>query len=239
MKNMPVFERTLVLIKPDGIKRKLTGEIIKRFERKGLRIAAAKVLIPTKEQAEAHYYEHSSNPEWFEKITTALSSGPIMALVLEGELAIKCARQIIGPSGGATNHVGTIRGDLCVAPPHNLVHGADSHDAATREIKIWFEGYLPEKAKKPKKKTEASYNVIKFADADIDMAFNVSPAPEVAPGAPQDFPPPWLSSIDNTSGSVYTDSNGIYYTTVNKNGNWIAVPAGASADTETVGASNG
>lgn len=153
------LERTLVLVKPDGVERGLTGEILKRFERKGLKIVCAKMILATKEQAEEHYAEHKGGSLWT-PMTESLTCGPLLAVVLEGEMAIKASRQLIGYASPIDQSpIGTIRADFAIEAPKNLVHGADSVHAANREILIWFDEDAllkqPETVaipKKPKKK---------------------------------------------------------------------------------------
>jgi nucleoside-diphosphate kinase len=139
VKGKPTVERTLILVKPDGVARGLTGEILNRFERKGLKIVAAKMVKPTNELAKSHYQEHEGNGQFFKNMCEALTCGPNLAVVLEGELAIAASRQIIGfASPIDQSPIGTIRGDFAIFEPKNLVHGSDSKNAAAREIKLWF-----------------------------------------------------------------------------------------------------
>jgi nucleoside-diphosphate kinase len=134
-----VAERTLVLIKPDAIKRRLAGEILARFERRGLELAAAKLVRVDRGLAEEHYSEHSEKP-FFEELVEFITSGPTLALVLEGDGAIAVVRTTIGATNPTNADPGTIRGDLALAMPDNLVHGSDSPESATREIALWFPG---------------------------------------------------------------------------------------------------
>lgn len=139
VKNEPTLERTLILLKPDAIERKLTGEILGRFERKGLSIVTANLVTPDEKLAKEHYQEHKNNEPYYGQMWGHLCSGPNLAVVLEGELAIKASRQLIGtqdPIHGS--HVGTIRGDFGIQAPKNLVHGSDSFGSAKREIILWF-----------------------------------------------------------------------------------------------------
>jgi nucleoside-diphosphate kinase len=133
-----VTERTLALIKPDGVERQLVGEIIGRIERKGLTIAALELKSVSDELARAHYAEHEDKP-FFSSLLEFITSGPVVAAVLEGPRAIAAFRQLAGgtdPVEKATP--GTIRGDLGLETQFNLVHGSDSPDSAAREIALWF-----------------------------------------------------------------------------------------------------
>jgi nucleoside-diphosphate kinase len=133
-----VTERTLALIKPDGVERKLVGEIIGRIERKGLTIAALELKNVSDEVARAHYAEHEGKP-FFPSLLEFITSGPVVAAVLEGPRAVAAFRQLAGgtdPVEKATP--GTIRGDLGLEVQFNLVHGSDSQDSAEREIALWF-----------------------------------------------------------------------------------------------------
>lgn len=131
-------ERTLALIKPDGVERQLIGEIISRIERKGLSIAALELKNVSDELARAHYAEHEDKP-FFGSLLEFITSGPVVAAVLEGPRAIAAFRQLAGgtdPVEKATP--GTIRGDLGLETQFNLVHGSDSPESAEREIALWF-----------------------------------------------------------------------------------------------------
>jgi nucleoside-diphosphate kinase len=130
-------ERTLILAKPDAYARNLSGEIIARFERKGLRPVALRVLTVTRELAERHYAEHAERP-FFGELVEFITSGPLVAMVLEGESAIQAARQLIGATNPLEAAPGSIRGDLATQTGENLVHGSDGPDAAAREIGIFF-----------------------------------------------------------------------------------------------------
>ena len=131
------MERTLILVKPDAYDRMLCGEVIARFERKGLRPVAAKVLTMTDDLAAAHYAEHVGKP-FYGRLVGFMTSGPLMALVLEGPSAIAAARQLIGATDPLLAAPGTIRGDFGVESARNLVHGSDSAKSAVREIEIFF-----------------------------------------------------------------------------------------------------
>ena len=130
-------EQTLVLIKPDAIKRRLAGEILARFERRGLELRAAKLVRVDTALAEEHYNEHSEKP-FFGELVEFITSGPTLALVLEGDGAIAVVRTTMGATNPTNADPGTIRGDLALAMPDNLVHGSDSPESAEREIALWF-----------------------------------------------------------------------------------------------------
>jgi nucleoside-diphosphate kinase len=130
-------ERTLILVKPDGVQRQLSGEIIARFERKGLKLVALKVMKMTQAKAEAHYGVHKGKP-FYNDLVTFITSGPIVAIVLEGRLAIKQARALMGATRPEEATPGSIRGDLAVYTGQNLVHGSDSEENAKIEIENFF-----------------------------------------------------------------------------------------------------
>ena len=130
-------ERTLVLIKPDAVERKLAGEILTRLERRGLELRAAKLVRVDRALAEEHYGEHREKP-FFGELVDFITSAPTLALVVEGEAAISVVRTTMGSTNPATSPPGTIRGDLALAMPDNLVHGSDSPESAEREIGLWF-----------------------------------------------------------------------------------------------------
>jgi nucleoside-diphosphate kinase len=132
-----VPEQTLVLIKPDAVQRRLTGEILGRLEQRGLVIRAAKLVHVDRELAERHYEEHTEKP-FFGELVEFITSAPTVALVMEGESAISVVRTTIGATNPAEAAPGTIRGDLALAMPDNLVHGSDSPESAEREIGLWF-----------------------------------------------------------------------------------------------------
>lgn len=132
------MERTLILVKPDAFARNLTGEVIARFERKGLKLVALKQLTTSEDLAKEHYAEHAERP-FFGELVEFITGGPLVAAVLEGPRAVTAARQIIGatdPVDGATP--GSIRGDYGLEVQSNLVHGSDSTESAAREIGLWF-----------------------------------------------------------------------------------------------------
>jgi nucleoside-diphosphate kinase len=130
-------ERTLVLIKPDAMGRKLAGEILARFELRGLELRAARLVDVEREHAEIHYEEHTEKP-FFGELVEFITSGATLALVLEGESAISVVRTTMGATNPVDAAPGTIRGDLALAMPDNLVHGSDSPASAQREISLWF-----------------------------------------------------------------------------------------------------
>ena len=130
-------ERTLVLIKPDAMKRRLAGEILARFEQRGLVIRAAKLVLVDEKLAGDHYAEHREKP-FFGELVEFITSSPTLALVLEGESAIQVVRTTMGATNPVDSAPGTIRGDLALAMPDNLVHGSDSPASAEREITLWF-----------------------------------------------------------------------------------------------------
>jgi nucleoside-diphosphate kinase len=131
------MERTLILVKPDAYARNLTGEILARFERKGLRPIALKAMTMTRELAERHYAEHIDKP-FYAELADFITSGPLVAIVLEGEAAVTAARQVIGATNPLEASAGSIRGDLAIQTGENLVHGSDSQASAQREIEIFF-----------------------------------------------------------------------------------------------------
>jgi nucleoside-diphosphate kinase len=131
------MDRTLILVKPDAFARGLTGEIIARFERKGLRILALRHLTVTRELAERHYAEHAERP-FFGELVEFITSGPIVAMVLEGKGAVKAARQVIGATDPLEAATGSIRGDFAVEMGQNMVHGSDSPESAEREAGLFF-----------------------------------------------------------------------------------------------------
>lgn len=131
------MERTFVAIKPDGVKRGLMGEIIKRFENKGFKIVGLKMLNATQEMAEKHYAEHYGKP-FYPRLLTYITSGPIVAMIVEGENAVHGVRHLLGATKPDEADVGTIRADLAVTMTFNVVHGSDSVESAEREIGIYF-----------------------------------------------------------------------------------------------------
>jgi nucleoside-diphosphate kinase len=131
------MDRTLILVKPDAFARGLTGEIVARFERKGLRIAALRHMTMDRELAERHYAEHADKP-FFGELVEFITSGPLVAMVLEGEEAVAAARQVIGATNPLDAAPGSIRGDFAIETGQNLVHGSDSPESARREAELFF-----------------------------------------------------------------------------------------------------
>jgi nucleoside-diphosphate kinase len=131
------MDRTLILVKPDAFARGLTGEVIARFERKGLRIAALKEIRVERDLAERHYAEHADKP-FFGELVDFITGGPLVAMVLEGHEAVTAARQIIGATNPLEAAPGSIRGDFALEVQTNLVHGSDSAESAEREVALFF-----------------------------------------------------------------------------------------------------
>ena len=131
------MSRTLILVKPDAFARGLTGEIIARFERKGLTITALKYTTLDRQLAEQHYAEHQGKP-FFEELVSFITSGPLVAMVLEGHEAVKAARQVIGATNPLEAATGSIRGDFALEVGKNMVHGSDSDESAEREANLFF-----------------------------------------------------------------------------------------------------
>ena len=131
------MDRTLILVKPDAFARGLTGEIIARFERKGLEIVAMQHMTMSEETAKQHYAEHEGKP-FFGELVEFITSGPLVAMVLEGEQAVAAARQVIGATNPIEAAPGSIRGDFAIAVGQNMVHGSDSPESAEREAKLFF-----------------------------------------------------------------------------------------------------
>ena len=131
------MDRTLILVKPDAFARGLTGEIIARFERKGLRIAALQHMTLDEAKAKQHYAEHEGKP-FFGELVEFITSGPLVALVLEGHEAVTAARQVIGATNPLEAAPGSIRGDFALEIGQNMVHGSDSPESAEREAKLFF-----------------------------------------------------------------------------------------------------
>jgi nucleoside-diphosphate kinase len=131
------MDRTLILVKPDAFERRLTGEVVARFERKGLTIVAMRHMTVERDLAERHYDEHRERP-FFEDLVQFITGGPLVALVLEGHEAVTAARQVIGATNPLEAAPGSIRGDFGLEVQTNLVHGSDSAESATREIGLFF-----------------------------------------------------------------------------------------------------
>ena len=131
------MERSLSLIKPDAFARNLTGEIVARFERKGLRLVGLKQMTMTRALAERHYAEHEGKP-FYDELVSFITSGPLVAMVLEGDQAVDAARQVIGATNPLEASPGSIRGDFAIEVGQNMVHGSDSLSSATREVGLFF-----------------------------------------------------------------------------------------------------
>jgi nucleoside-diphosphate kinase len=131
------MDRTLILVKPDAFARGLSGEILARFERKGLAIVALRSMIVSRELAQEHYAEHAERP-FFGELVDFITSGPIVAMVLEGVEAVKAARQVIGATNPLEASTGSIRGDFALETGKNMVHGSDSPESAARESALFF-----------------------------------------------------------------------------------------------------
>jgi nucleoside-diphosphate kinase len=131
------MEKTLVIFKPDTIQRGLIGTILNRFENKGMKVAAAKMIRISRQLAEKHYAEHKGK-SFFDDLTSYITSGPVMVMVLEAPSAVSVVRQMLGTTDGRKAPAGTIRGDFGVSIRYNLVHGSDSPESAEREISLFF-----------------------------------------------------------------------------------------------------
>ena len=131
------MQRTLVLLKPDCVQRRLVGTLIQRFEQKGLRLVALKFLQPNKDLAEKHYAVHKGKP-FYDSLLSFLTSGPVVAIVWEGREAVTVVRDMMGKTDGAKSPPGTIRGDFGISVQNNLIHGSDSPENAAQEISLWF-----------------------------------------------------------------------------------------------------
>ena len=131
------MDRTLILVKPDAFARGLTGEIIQRFENKGLKIVALQHMTMSEATAKEHYAEHEGKP-FFGELVEFITSGPLVAMVLEGEQAVAAARQVIGATNPVEAAPGSIRGDYAIAVGQNMVHGSDSDESAAREARLFF-----------------------------------------------------------------------------------------------------
>ncbi|MCC8351361.1 MULTISPECIES: nucleoside-diphosphate kinase [Bacillus] len=132
-----MMEKTFIMVKPDGVQRQLIGEILSRFERKGLQLAGAKLMRVTEQMAEKHYAEHQGKP-FFGELVEFITSGPVFAMVWEGENVVEVTRQLIGKTNPKEALPGTIRGDFGMFVGKNIIHGSDSLESAEREIHIFF-----------------------------------------------------------------------------------------------------
>ena len=131
------MQQTLILLKPDAVQRRLVGEVTARFERKGLRLVGLKLVKPSRELAEKHYAVHKGKP-FYESLLSFLTSGPTVAMVLEGREAVAACRALMGVTDGVKAGPGTVRGDFALSVQNNLVHGSDSPENAAAEIALWF-----------------------------------------------------------------------------------------------------
>ncbi|MFP7493787.1 nucleoside-diphosphate kinase [Terribacillus saccharophilus] len=132
------MEKTFLMVKPDGVQRGLVGEIVTRFEKKGLKLVAGKMMVVSEEQAKTHYIEHESKP-FFDSLISYITSGPVFAMVWEGKDSVSLTRSMIGATKPTEAAPGTIRGDYAVEMSRNLIHGSDSPESAEREIANMFE----------------------------------------------------------------------------------------------------
>lgn len=130
-------ERSFIMVKPDGMNRGLAGDIIARFEKKGYKLVAAKVIVPSRDLASRHYAEHDGKP-FFPALVDFLTSGPVLALVFEGAGVVKSGRELIGKTNPQASAPGTIRGDYGITVGRNIIHGSDGVESAQREIALWF-----------------------------------------------------------------------------------------------------
>jgi nucleoside-diphosphate kinase len=131
------MQRTLIIFKPDCVQRRLVGQILQRYEAKGLRIAALKLMQVDRALGEKHYAEHRGKP-FFEGLIEFITAGPVIVGVLEGNEAVSVVRSLLGATNGVAAEPGTIRGDFSISKQNNLVHGSDSEESAKREIALWF-----------------------------------------------------------------------------------------------------
>ncbi len=131
------MEQTFLMVKPDGVQRRLVGEIIRRFENKGLTLTALKMLTPTREMAEAHYAVHRGKP-FFDGVVSFIASGPVVAMVWAGDDVVALSRKMMGATKPSDSLPGTLRGDYANTIEQNLIHGSDSAENAAEEIKLWF-----------------------------------------------------------------------------------------------------
>ncbi|GFZ89720.1 nucleoside diphosphate kinase [Paenibacillus marchantiophytorum] len=132
------MEKTFLMVKPDGVQRGLIGEIVKRFEQKGFQLVGSKLTVVTREQAEFHYAEHKGK-DFYERLVNFITSGPVFAMVWEGDQVIPLSRTVIGKTNSLEAAPGTIRGDYAVHTNFNLIHGSDSPESAEREIGNFFQ----------------------------------------------------------------------------------------------------
>ncbi len=132
------MEKTFLMVKPDGVQRNLIGEVVSRFEKKGFKLVGSKLMVISKDLAETHYGEHKERP-FFGELVDFITSGPVFAMVWEGENVIATGRDMVGQTNPADAAPGTIRGDFAVTVGKNIIHGSDSVDSAKREIGLFFD----------------------------------------------------------------------------------------------------
>ncbi|AFD00653.1 nucleoside diphosphate kinase [Methanocella conradii HZ254] len=135
---MVCTDRTFVMIKPDGVQRGLIGDIVSRFERRGLKIVAMKMLVVSDSLAKKHYEEHAAKP-FFPSLVSFIKSGPVVAMVVEGRNAVPIVRSMVGATSPSNSSPGTIRGDLALETGRNVIHASDSPESAKREISLYFD----------------------------------------------------------------------------------------------------
>ncbi len=131
------MSRCFAMLKPGVVNRRLVGEVIERLEKKGLKIVGLKLVHPTRELAEEHYFEHKDKP-FFESLVDYLVSGPVVAMVLQADDCVLITRKLVGKTKPSESEPGTIRGDYCIHTERNIIHASDSDESAEREIKLWF-----------------------------------------------------------------------------------------------------
>ncbi|KAL9714842.1 nucleoside diphosphate kinase Ndk1 [Leucoagaricus gongylophorus] len=134
---MSATERTYIMVKPDGVQRGLVGKIISRFEERGYKIVALKIVQPTEEHLRKHYADLANKP-FFPGLVKYMASGPVVAIVFEGLDAVKTGRAMLGATNPLASPIGSIRGDFCLAVGRNIIHGSDSVESAQKEIDLWF-----------------------------------------------------------------------------------------------------
>jgi len=142
-----VIEHTFVMVKPDGVQRGLIGEVLSRFEKRGIKVCAIKMMKIPKELAERHYGEHKGK-SFYDSLVSFITSGPVVCMVLEGDNAVTVVRAMMGKTNPQDAPIGTIRGDLAMHMSKNVVHGSDSSESAKREIELFFSDYEIQKYEK-------------------------------------------------------------------------------------------
>ena len=135
-----MIERTFAMVKPDGVQRGLVGEVVSRFEKRGVKVCALKMMKIPKELAERHYAEHKGK-SFYDSLVSFITSGPVVCMVLEGDNAVTVVRAMMGKTNPQDAPIGTIRGDLAMHTSKNIVHGSDSSESANREIALFFNDY--------------------------------------------------------------------------------------------------